>query len=260
MPKRLKLANGNPFLEHFSPPVATAQAFSSATWQFQVGGVWSSADLAPVIETSETAEVLLAALDTLEQFMNVDLDDRIADGHPWENDWRDQLPLNLGSRYVERVEWVESEDGAPPMTSIGHGRWLSSRHHLAAMAILQIDRATSAFAVGDFEAFALMMWDTHELFGQMAAVDEEQIRNDLQEAPIEASRTNGRRGAAVRHQGTSDLKAWALKQAGGLVAADIDIARALADRLPAHFQKVSKDPERLIYDALRARRRHTNRG
>lgn len=64
----------------------------------------------------------------------------------------------------------------------------------------------------------------------------------------------GRRGAEAKHAGTRALKKWALAQAATLKGADMAVARDLAKALPAHFAQVSGDPERLIYDALRARK------
>lgn len=64
----------------------------------------------------------------------------------------------------------------------------------------------------------------------------------------------GRLGARSKNQGTDALKAWALEKSRSMRGADIEIARQLSARLPEHLADVSKDPARLIYDALRADR------
>ena len=60
----------------------------------------------------------------------------------------------------------------------------------------------------------------------------------------------GAKGALVRLQPYAELKRWALEK-GGKLGASKDVARRLAAQLPAHLADVSKEPERLIYDALR---------
>ena len=60
----------------------------------------------------------------------------------------------------------------------------------------------------------------------------------------------GTKGALVRLQPYAELKRWALEK-GGKLGASKDVARRLAAQLPAHLADVSKEPERLIYDALR---------
>ena len=62
--------------------------------------------------------------------------------------------------------------------------------------------------------------------------------------------TAGRQGALVRQQRYAELKKWALEK-GAKLGASKDVARRLAAQLPAHLADVSKEPERLIYDALR---------
>ena len=61
----------------------------------------------------------------------------------------------------------------------------------------------------------------------------------------------GRQGAIVKNLPHERLKIWALGEAKEMRDADIDIARRLAARLPAHLADISKNPERLIYDTLR---------
>jgi hypothetical protein len=61
---------------------------------------------------------------------------------------------------------------------------------------------------------------------------------------------NGKKGALALHEPTIQLKAWALSKAEGMRGAPKDISRKLAKQIPAHLADVSKDPERLIYEAL----------
>ncbi len=61
----------------------------------------------------------------------------------------------------------------------------------------------------------------------------------------------GQRGADSRNKQYEALKQWALKKASEMRGADRDIARTLAAQIPIHLADKSKDPMRLIYDALR---------
>ena len=72
-------------------------------------------------------------------------------------------------------------------------------------------------------------------------------------------RNFGKAGANVTHAPTRALKAWALAKAETMKGADRAIARELADLLPHEFIGKSDDPARLIYDALRARKRAASR-
>lgn len=65
----------------------------------------------------------------------------------------------------------------------------------------------------------------------------------------------GALGAMARHRKYEPLKQWALKEAGNMQGAHKQIARALRRTLPAHLKDVSDDPERLIYDTLRANKK-----
>lgn len=62
----------------------------------------------------------------------------------------------------------------------------------------------------------------------------------------------GARGARAKNRNHAALKKWALDEAKRMREPDIDIARKLANRLPAHLADVSPDPKRFIYDTLRA--------
>ena len=77
-------------------------------------------------------------------------------------------------------------------------------------------------------------------------------RNDNDKRRKEMLSAAGRQGATVRNQQYQELKAWARKKAEGMKDPQRDIARKLAARLPLHLADVSKEPERLIYDALRS--------
>jgi hypothetical protein len=66
---------------------------------------------------------------------------------------------------------------------------------------------------------------------------------------------NGKKGAHLLHGPRAELKAWALSQAMSNRGSDTDIARKLATQIPKHLAGKSKDPERLIYDALRAQKK-----
>ena len=70
-----------------------------------------------------------------------------------------------------------------------------------------------------------------------------------------AQSVNGKKGALLLHGPRTELKAWALSQAKGNRGSHKDIACALAAQIPKHLADISKDPERLIYDALRAQQK-----
>lgn len=61
----------------------------------------------------------------------------------------------------------------------------------------------------------------------------------------------GLRGAESRNKPYEAVKTWALEKAIVMRGAHKDIARILANQLPPHLEGASKDPARLIYDALR---------
>lgn len=68
----------------------------------------------------------------------------------------------------------------------------------------------------------------------------------------------GKKGAYAKHQGISRLKQWAVLEAQTARGADKEISRRLALRIPAELADASKDPERVIYDAIRATRKAKN--
>jgi hypothetical protein len=107
-------------------------------------------------------------------------------------------------------------------------------------AVLDPERAVDLLAL----AAAMMRYAGFE-YGWTG--HEEALRSDAS--------ASGKKGAHIRHQGTSALKDWALKHAESIRGSDVEIARSLARRLPPDFASVSADPERLIYEALRGARK-----
>lgn len=65
----------------------------------------------------------------------------------------------------------------------------------------------------------------------------------------------GKKGAMARHQAISRLKQWAVSEAQTARGADKAISRQLVLKIPAELAGASKDPERVIYDAIRATRK-----
>lgn len=252
----LKVRNGDLFSAEFEPPSVLVRAFLSARWQFVAGGNWSAPDNDHTIAEADAFEFLQAALRTIESYMEVDLADDDTGPSASELFGRDGLPLDLGSSFIARLDVTEDDDEVPPMTSVGSGRWLSIRQHLAAVALFQLDRATTALREADSRAVAALLWDTHDLFESMNTLDEQALIEDLTAAPEVAAREHGRRGGVVRHRHTAELKRWAVAKAATMRGSQVEIARALAYTLPAEMRNASKDPERLIYDALRAAALH----
>lgn len=62
----------------------------------------------------------------------------------------------------------------------------------------------------------------------------------------------GMNGAMARRNRYEPIKQWALGKAGNMRGSHKQIARQLSAVLPPHLTGVSDDPERLIYDTLRA--------
>lgn len=117
---------------------------------------------------------------------------------------------------------------------------------LAGAALLWIDAALSSPDVRQSIAFiscaANAMWQVGFMSGWEGL--EEMQRTDARHA--------GKKGGTERHRATHELKQWALAEAVAMRGSDMEIARSLARRIPSHVQDASADPERLIYDALRA--------
>lgn len=70
----------------------------------------------------------------------------------------------------------------------------------------------------------------------------------------------GEKGAVSKNFRTQRLKNWAVQKSMHLRGSDMDIARQLSAQLPSDLADVSKDPERLIYDSLRAHRKQMQSG
>ena len=67
----------------------------------------------------------------------------------------------------------------------------------------------------------------------------------------------GALGAKSKNKPFAELKRWGIKSALGMKGANRDVARQLANQLPAHLADVSDDAFRLIYDAIRAQKDQT---
>lgn len=63
---------------------------------------------------------------------------------------------------------------------------------------------------------------------------------------------SGAKGAKARSDKYESMKNWARERAGNMHGSHKQIARKLSTELPEHFADISHDPERLIYDTLRA--------
>ncbi|SDN51330.1 hypothetical protein [Polaromonas sp. JS666] len=92
-----------------------------------------------------------------------------------------------------------------------------------------------------------------KIFGMLPNASVVDVRSESERRAM-LSRA-GRLGAEKKNEGTATLKAWALSMASGLRGADRDIARKLILELPAELADKSKNPERLIYEALLKQRR-----
>ncbi len=87
-------------------------------------------------------------------------------------------------------------------------------------------------------------------FAQHVVLSDDEYRKKLSEA--------GLKGSLARHEKIRALKNWAEEASKGMRGDDKGIAKSLATKLPMEFANASKDPERLIYDALRASRNSAN--
>ena len=107
----------------------------------------------------------------------------------------------------------------------------------------------------EFAARSIEKVDALCVMGNLCADIAEDSITTSQKEKIEKS-TNlskfGAKGAQTRHRPVAQLKEWALAEAAKSHDSDIEIANKLASRIPKHLADVSKDPKRLIYDALRA--------
>lgn len=64
----------------------------------------------------------------------------------------------------------------------------------------------------------------------------------------------GAKGGAAKSQPFETLKRWALATAKSMHQDDMTISRLLSAQIPSHLGDISKNPQRVIYDALRANR------
>lgn len=84
---------------------------------------------------------------------------------------------------------------------------------------------------------------------------EVEIRQDQERARKVKLSEAGRLGARSKNARITPLKEWALNRASSMRGSDVDMARQLSASLPEHLAEISKDPERLIYETLRSRKR-----
>lgn len=116
------------------------------------------------------------------------------------------------------------------------------------------DALEAALALGYASELAALAESRAEAAEDIAEAIEDRMRR-LSEDRARKAATAGALGAHVRHAATRELKDWALARASTLRGDDKQIARTLWPTLPEHLKGVSIDPERLIYETLRARKR-----
>lgn len=163
-------------------------------------------------------------------------------------------PFEDESRSFTMSDWTYNYDHAAekheflkhPPADVAK-EWLTRDAVMAAAALAWLDGAIAApdaFTQLDLMACAgsalhqcgfTSGWDGHE----------EMIRSDASRA--------GKAGARAKYQLTDRLKEWALSQVTPQMPASMDVARMLARRIPDDLREASKDPTRLIYEALRAK-------
>lgn len=149
--------------------------------------------------------------------------------------------------------WTANVDRSSGQSAFGHrppatdfDQPFSQEAVLAGAAVLWVDAALASSNMQRALAFmscaANAMWQAGFMSGWEGK--EEMLRTDARHA--------GKKGGAERHRATQELKQWALAEAVAIRGSDMEVARSLARRIPSHLGSVSADPERLIYDALRA--------
>ncbi|GER20585.1 hypothetical protein VCH24_56260 [Variovorax boronicumulans] len=149
--------------------------------------------------------------------------------------------------WSSHVDGVSGKPAFLKTTPASDSAWpLTQEALLAGVAVLWIDAALAQRDPRQKQRFmssaASAMWQTGFVSGWDGR--EEMLRSDAKHA--------GRRGGAERHRATRELKQWALVQAATQKGSDIAIARRLASQVPERLRDASADPERLIYEALRA--------
>lgn len=120
---------------------------------------------------------------------------------------------------------------------------------MAGLALAWLDRAAMATDVASSLRYMslAMRAAEHSSFESGWSGHEEMLRQDAAH--------HGKAGAKVRLGPVNELKNWALSEAEKMQGADMAIARRLGQKVPQHLANVSVDPQRLIYEALRTRRR-----
>lgn len=117
---------------------------------------------------------------------------------------------------------------------------------LAAFGLILFERIIQAIADKDSHE---AVFDMHEGLAECLAYV-------MEGAGIRSrARAAGLLGGRTRAGKYEPLKIWALEKASVMRGDDKGIARRLLAELPSHLALVSDDPERLIYDALRARKK-----
>jgi hypothetical protein len=80
-------------------------------------------------------------------------------------------------------------------------------------------------------------------------------KKQLAEIRANLASAAGEVGGRAKNVKYAALKKWALEKASTMKEGDKGISLKLFNELPSHFLNVSDDPQRLIYDALRARQK-----
>lgn len=123
------------------------------------------------------------------------------------------------------------------------------------VGVLSWHQSVEFFQIGDLGNSILAYGQANSLLGRAFEAGATYYgRDSLFEHRQKLSKA-GEQGAAAKNQKFKALTDWALSQAKGMKDQDIDVARKLSALLPQYLANVSKNPERLIYDALRARYR-----
>ena len=162
---------------------------------------------------------------------------------------------------VVNVDWFAESDSARLCdVETGEVTTITNTNQLAFLRLVAVlHESRSQYEKGNVDlGWRSLVGFSHSLRGlnaQLDAID----RGDAPSREITLLRSElaaaGARGADAKHAKTRALKEWAVKNACASRASDREISRALAAKLPAEFVDVSVDPERLIYEALRATRK-----
>jgi hypothetical protein len=126
---------------------------------------------------------------------------------------------------------------------------------LHCMAIYWLSKATELLSEGQisdamnwvFEGLeALNFAHSNYMFNEGEVME----REANQDARKELLSKAGKIGASKKHESTTQLKQWAIDQAMSMRGTDVGIAKKLFGIMPKKFDCVSKNPERMIYEAL----------